>query len=142
MATDRVLRIDIPQHPSPAVEVQHRGPPVRWRLTLGREDADLDLPFLPGICLRPRNQEILNLADLEDGPAPRDQDAAGPRRLDGLVVHLLLVDDVLVVEGDVFRVEFVLDGGVEGVGRLGGLRFRFYLCRHDVPELNQIDLNR
>lgn len=67
----------------------------------------------------PLDEYVFDTTNFQDGPAPGDQDATGPRGLDGLVVHLLLVDDVFVVEGDVVRVEFGCDGGVEGVRRLG-----------------------
>ena len=58
------------------------------------------------------------MSDREFGRCPGEQDPACSGRGDGLQVHLLLVDDVRVVEGGVGGVEFVEDRRVEWVGRL------------------------
>lgn len=61
---------------------------------------------------------VCGAADGDGDGATGEENAAGTGGLDGLEVDLLLVDDVSVVEGFVFGVDTVDDGGVEGVRRL------------------------
>jgi hypothetical protein len=64
------------------------------------------------------NSNVLGLAHLQHRTCARNQDTACSRRLYGLEVDLLVVDNMLVVEGHILRVQQVLNGLVEGVGGL------------------------
>jgi hypothetical protein len=57
--------------------------------------------------------QIFRLTYRNFGSAARNQDPAASRGVNGLQVYLLLVDDVLIVEG-VFGVEFVMYAGWSG----------------------------
>lgn len=109
---DRVLRVDVPQHPAAAVVVDEDGPAGSGLRARGREAADHDIGAGARGAL---DGEVLGGADGEEGAAAGDQDSGGAGGGDGLQVHLLLVDDVGVVEGGVVGVDFSGDGGVEGV---------------------------
>lgn len=63
--------------------------------------------------------DILLFPDWDERSSTGDEVSRGPRSCNGLEVDLLKVDDVLVVERDVFGVEFVADGLVEGVRWFG-----------------------
>lgn len=99
------------------MDIEENRPPALWMLPLRNKHPHGNRGSLR---LYPVDVDVRYLVHVEDGAAAGDQDAAGPGGADGLVVDLLLVDDVGVVEGDVFRVQSVFDGGVEGVWGLRG----------------------
>lgn len=99
------------------MDIEENRPPALRILTLGNKHPHGNRESLG---LYPVDVDVRYLAHVEDGAAAGDQDAAGPGGADGLVVDLLLVYDISVVEGDVFRVQSVFDGGVEGIWGLRG----------------------
>lgn len=115
----RIFRVDVSQYPSSTVEVQHHRPSTPRLLTLGREHANLDIRSLGN---PPLDGDILRLTHLQQRTTTRDQNTASSRCSDGLKMHLLKVDDMLVVESDVFRIQKVLDGLMQGIWwlRVGG----------------------
>lgn len=108
----RIFRVDIPQYPSSTMEVQHHRPSTFRLLALGREHANIDIRSLG---YPPLDGDILRLTHLQQRTTTRDQDTARSRCSDGLKMHLLKVDDMLVVESDVFRIQKVLDGVMQGI---------------------------
>lgn len=111
----RIFRVNIPQYPSSTVKVQHYRPSTFWPLTFGCEYANQDPRPLGS---PPLDGDILRLAHLQQRTTTRDQDTARPRCSNGLKMYLLKVDDMLVVESDVFRIQKVLDGVMQGIWRL------------------------
>ena len=120
MASDHILRLDVAQHPSTAVEVHTHGPASLRLVSQRREASQLDIRSR---ALLPRDHQVDRRSNFLQRPGTGDQNTAGSRRRDGLQVDLLLVEDVGVVEGRILGVDTVDNGGVE---RVGGL-----VVRHD-----------
>lgn len=95
--------------------IHQTGPSFLWPLSLGRETPDSDIRTA---ALRPGDREVLRAGHWIQGPCARYQDATGAGRLHRLQVHLLLVDDVLIVEGSIVEGKPRLQGGMQGVRRL------------------------
>ena len=112
MRADSVLRLDIAQHPASPVEVYRHGPALLGPLALGSEYSDLDIWTLG---LAPADGDVLDVAHGKRGPAAQYQRARSPGGCHGLELDLWQVDEVLVVEIGVVRVQSVLDGCVEGI---------------------------
>lgn len=115
MRGNDILRVNGAEDPAAAVVVDAHGPPRGRLVALGSEDADLDIGAL---ALLAGDGVVFYAGNFLLGPAAGDEDAAGSRGRDGLQVDLLLVNDVLVVEGGVFGVDAVDYRLVEGVGGL------------------------
>ena len=101
------------------MKVQHHRPSIAWFLALGREHTNIDIRSLGNPSL---DGDILRLAHVQQRTTTRDQDTATSRCSNGLKMHLLKVDDMLVVESNIFRIQKVLDGVMQGIRwlRVGG----------------------
>ncbi|CAG7926544.1 unnamed protein product [Penicillium olsonii] len=75
-------------------------------MALGSESADGHCRALGRLAW---DSDILDLADLQHWACTRNQNTTGPGGLHGLEVHLLIVDDMLVVECDILGVQQVFD---------------------------------
>ena len=86
------------------------------------------------LSLNSLDGDIFRLAYRLRGSAPGNQYSAASRRFDGLVVHLLVVDDVFIVEFNIFGIKLVLQTFVDWVGWLGILRGAATRRHLDVEE--------
>lgn len=98
------------------MKIQHPRPPSVGRVTFRRKATNRDRGSLGSSSLE---REILPLPHLEHWACARDQNPAGPGGCHGLEMDLLVVDHMFVVEGDIFRIQEMLDGLME---RVRGLR--------------------
>lgn len=112
---DRVLGVDVPQHPTTTMHIQHNAISAFGSWFLRREYSHKNIR---SVSFNAFDGDILCFTDWKNRTAAGDQDAGCARGGDGLEVDLLLVDDVFVVEGGVFGVDARGDGGMEGVGGL------------------------
>ena len=117
MRADSVLRVNIAKHPSSSVEIYHHRPPFLWLPTLRCEHANLDIRALR---LATVDGVVVDAPHGLLRPAAKDQGAGGSGGSHRLQLDLLQVDEVLVVESGVVRVQPVPDGLVEGIWRPWG----------------------
>lgn len=115
VCSNDILRVNIAEDPSTAVEPEADGPAVdrRGGLTERSECAEENVGPLG---LLTGDVKVLGAGDGEHGSGAGDEGAAGAGGGDGLVVDDLLVDEVCVVKVAVAVVEAVSDALVEGVG--------------------------
>lgn len=104
--------------------IHHSRPPTTRRLTFRRETSHLDIWTFTFLAL---DEEVLRRPNGQVVAATWDDFAADAGGGDGLVVHLLGIEEVLVVEGNVLGIELVDDRWVERIwwlwlrmGHLGG----------------------
>ena len=59
--------------------------------------------------------DVLRLAHVQGRTTPGNQDPAGSRCCHWLEMDLLDVDYMLVIEGNIFGIQLILDGVVQGI---------------------------
>lgn len=94
------------------MKIQHPRPPSVGRVTLRRKATNRDRGSFGSSSLE---SEILRLTHLEHWACTRDQNTAGPGGCHRLKMNLLIVDHMFVIEGDIFRIQEMLDGLMERI---------------------------
>lgn len=116
MRDNYILSVNCPEYPASAVEIDAHRPSGCRLTTSGRETSHSNVGPL---ALGPGDGIVDGAGYGLQGTTARDKRAACSRRLYGLQVYLLLVENVLIVESSIFGVDTLEDRFVEGIRWLG-----------------------